>query len=92
MTMILKVCLIIYYFVTIIIIIIIIITHCEITISGVAQNVILTIQPLTVPDRLKGGRCLRLKGCVVDAEEDGDQNTLGLSFIRRVEAKICTIN
>ena len=57
-----------------------------------SQSSNLTIQPLTVPDRLKEGRYFRLKGCAVDAEEDGDQNTLGLSFIRRVEVTICTIN
>ena len=44
-----------------------------------SQSPILTMQPLTVPDRLKEGRCLRLKGCVTDAEERGDQNALGLS-------------
>ena len=57
-----------------------------------SQRLILTIQPLTVPDRLKEGHYFRLKGCVMDAEEDGDQNALGLSFIGRVEQKICTIN
>ena len=48
----------------------------------------LTIQPPTVPDRLKGGHSLRLKGCVIDAEEQGDQNALGLRFTRQVEEKI----
>ena len=57
-----------------------------------SQAVNLTIQPLIVPDRLKEGRYLRLKGCVTDAEERGDQNALGLSLIRRVEEKICTNN
>ena len=56
-----------------------------------SQSVNLTIQPLTVPERLKEGHYFRLKGCAVDAEEDGDQNALNLSFIRRVEVKICTI-
>ena len=42
----------------------------------------LTKQPLTVPERLKEGHCLRLKGCVIHAEERGDHNTLGLRFIR----------
>ena len=41
----------------------------------------LTIQPLTVPERLKKGRCLTLKGCVIDAEERGDQNALGFVLI-----------
>ena len=52
----------------------------------------LTIQPLTVPDRLKEGCYYELIMGVMDAEEDGDQNALSLSFIRRVEVKICTIN
>jgi hypothetical protein len=30
-----------------------------------------------VPERLKEGRCLRLKGGVIDAEERGDSKTLG---------------
>ena len=37
-----------------------------------------TIQPPTVPDRLKEGHYLRLKGCVTDAEERGDSKTLGI--------------
>ena len=59
--------------------------------QNLLSGVILTKQPLTVPDRLKEGHYLRLKGCVTDAEERGDQNALGLSLIRRVEVKICTI-
>ena len=57
-----------------------------------SQSSNLTIQPLTVPDRLKEGCYYELIMVVIDAEEDGDQNALGLSFIRRVEVKICTIN
>ena len=38
----------------------------------------LTEQPPTVPERFKEGRYLGFKGCVVDAEERGDHNTLGL--------------
>jgi hypothetical protein len=45
-----------------------------------------------VPEGLKEGRYLRLIVGVIDAEEDGDQDALGLRFIRRVEVKICAIN
>ena len=45
-----------------------------------------------MPDRLKEGRYYELIMGVIDAEEDGDQNALGLSFIRQVEEKICTNN
>ena len=44
-----------------------------------------------MPERLKEGRYLRLKGCVIDAEERGDHNALGLRFIRWLEGKIYTI-
>ena len=40
-----------------------------------------TKQPLTVPDRLKEGRYLRLKVGAIDAEERGDQNALGFVSI-----------
>ena len=56
-----------------------------------SQSLNRTKQPPTVPERLKEGRYYELIMGVVDAEEDGDQNALGLSFIRRVEVKICTI-
>ena len=39
----------------------------------------MTKQPPTVPDRLKEGRRFRLKGCVIDGEERGDQNALGFT-------------
>ena len=42
----------------------------------------LTIQPLIVPERLNEGRCLRQRVGAIDAEEDGDQNALGLRSIR----------
>ena len=42
----------------------------------------LTIQPRLLPERLKEGRYYELIIGVMDAEEDGDQNALGLSFIR----------
>ena len=42
----------------------------------------LTIQLLTVSERLNEGRCLRQRVGVMDAEEDGDQNALGLRSIR----------
>ena len=45
-----------------------------------------------MPERLKEGRYFVLIVGVMDAEEQGDQNALGLSLIRQVEEKICTIN
>jgi hypothetical protein len=45
-----------------------------------------------VPEHLKEDRYLRLIMGVMDVEEEGEQNALGLRFIRRVEVKICTIN
>ena len=56
-----------------------------------SQSLNLTKQPPTVPERLKEGRYLRLKRCVTDAEERGDQNALGLRVIRWLEGKIRTI-
>ena len=41
----------------------------------------LTKQPLTVPERFNKGRCLRLKGGVIDRGEGGDQNALGFVSI-----------
>ena len=41
----------------------------------------LTEQPPTVPERFNEGRYLGLKGCVIDAEEEGDQNALGFVSI-----------
>ena len=73
----------------------IIITHHEITISTgvlvIDLVVNLPIQPTTVLDRLKEGRYLRLKGGVMDRGEWGDQDALGLRFVRWLEGKICTI-
>ena len=57
-----------------------------------SQSLNPTKQPLTVPERLKKGRYFVLIVGVMDAEEQGDQNALGLSLIRQVEEKICTIN
>ena len=51
----------------------------------------LTEQPPTVPERFKEGCYLGFKGCVVDAEERGDHNTLGLRFIWWMGGKIYTI-
>ena len=45
-----------------------------------------------MPDRLKEGRCLRLKGGVIDAEERGDQNALGFVSIGLIVVEKCTIN
>ena len=56
-----------------------------------SQSVNLTIQPRLLPERLKEGRSYELIMGVIDRGERGDQNALGLSFIRRVEVKICTI-
>ena len=45
----------------------------------------------TTPDRawtFQRGLLYELKGGVLDAEDRGDQNALGLSFIQRVEEKI----
>ena len=53
---------------------------------------ILTKQPPTVPDRLKEGHYLRLKGCVTDAEERGDQNALGIVSIGLIVIEKYTIN
>ena len=57
-----------------------------------SQSLNPTKQPPTVPERFNEGRYLRLKVGVIDAEERGDQNALGLSFIRQVEEKIGTNN
>ena len=56
-----------------------------------SQSLNLTIQPPTVPERLKEGRYLVVKVGGMDAEERGDQDALGLRVIRWVEGKICTI-
>ena len=60
--------------------------------QNLLSGVILTKQPLTVPDRLKGGHYLRLKGCVTDAEERGDSKTLGFVSIGVVVIEKCSIN
>ena len=57
-----------------------------------SQGLNLTKQPLTVPERLKEGRYLRLKGGEIDAEERGDQNALGFVSIGPVVVEKCTIN
>ena len=52
----------------------------------------LTKQPLTVPERFIKGRCLRLKGGVIDRGEGGDQNALGFVSIGLIVVEKCTIN
>ena len=46
-----------------------------------SQGLNLTIQPLTVPERLKEGRYLGLKWRVIDAEGRGDSKTRGFVSI-----------
>ena len=46
-----------------------------------SQSLNLSKQPLTVPERFIKDRYLRLKGCVIDAEEEEDSNQLLFSSI-----------
>ena len=45
-----------------------------------------------MPDRLKQGRSLRLKVGPMDAEEEGDQNALGIVSVGLIVIEKCTIN
>ena len=49
-----------------------------------------TKQPLTVPERFKEGRYLRLKVGAIDGEERGDSKTLGFVSIGEIVVEICT--
>ena len=57
-----------------------------------SQSLNRTKQPPTVPESLKEGRYLVVKVGGMDAEERGDQDALGLRFIRWLEGKIRTIH
>ena len=50
------------------------------------------IQPPLLPVRLREGRYLTLIMGAIDRGEWGDQDALGLRFIRWMEGKICTIS
>ena len=52
------------------------------------RRVNLTIQPPLLPGRLKEGRYLSPAVGVMDRGESGDQDALGLRFIRWMEGKI----
>ena len=51
-----------------------------------------TKQPLTVPERFKEGRYLRLEVGAIDAEEQGDSKTLGIMSIGLIVVEKCTTN